>query len=335
MENPSYPLWRSLGVHEGLLLAKSSLYPPFLERYLSRRWHQIFVCAVLICTIAFYHLQISNKACSRINLHRPISCDTAWERTRKSFEQYISFLEEQETTRRNDLTSWNGTLAYDLYEPEWVCETEKRVGPNDINVGDGPKFVCAPDLLKDQDDCLVYSIGSNYDFNFENGMRKYGPGCQFHTFDGTMDLTARPLPSGLEEQSIHFHNWNVDIKSGINDKGWISKTASDILSALGHEGRRIDVFKIDCEGCEYEVMPQVLDLVKSGYISIDQAQVEIHGTDAAKIQFLFQRFRRAGYAVFHKERNHWGCNGYRCVEYSFIHLGKAKQVFFKNRCFTR
>lgn len=303
--------------------------------YLRGRGFLTFVLANLVCMISLYAYSKSIKGCSLIISERSLSCDTAWEERRKSFEQYINHLEEQENARGDTLSAWNGKRAYDLYEPEWTCDTEKRVGPNDINVGDGPKFVCAPGLLKDQADCLIYSIGSSYNFQFEQGMRKHGPDCQFHTFDGTMNLTARSLPAGLEEQNIHFHNWNVDLKSGINDKGWTSKTISDILYALGHAKKRIDLFKIDCEGCEYGVMPQVLDLVKSGLIRIDQVQIEIHFTDAGKIQSLFQSFRGAGFAVFHKERNHWGCNGYGCVEYSFISLERAKHVFYKDRCIRR
>ena len=282
--------------------------------------------------ISLYVHSRSIKGCSLITSERSPSCDTAWEERSKSFEQYIKYLEEQEKSREESLSEWNGKRAYDLYEPEWTCDDEKRVGPKDINVGDGPKFVCAPELVKDQGDCLIYSIGSNYDFSFEQGMRRHGPNCQFHTFDGTLNLTTQSLPAGLEEQSIHFHNWNVDLQSGTNEKGWISKTINDILSALGHEGKRIDVFKIDCEGCEYGVMPQVLDLVQSGLIRIDQVQIEIHGTDAAKVQSLFQSFRAAGYAVFHKERNHWGCDGYSCVEYSFISLTRAEQIFIHSHC---
>lgn len=282
--------------------------------------------------VSTYVYSKSIKGCSFIISERSPSCDTVWEEKRKSFEQYMNSLTEQENARRETLSAWNGKRAYDLYEPEWTCHTEKRIGPDGINVGDGPKFVCAPDLLKDLDDCLIYSIGSNSDFSFEQGMRNHGLNCEFHTFDGTLNLTSRPLPAGLDKQNIHFHNWNVDLQSGTNEKGYISKTISDIVTKLGNEGKRIDVFKIDCEGCEYGVMPQVLDLVKSGLIRIDQVQIEIHGTDAAKVQSLFQSFRAAGYAVFHKERNHWRCNGYSCAKYSFISLTRAKQIFIHSHC---
>jgi hypothetical protein len=206
------------------------------------------------------------------------------------------------------------------------------VGPRDINIGDGPKFICAPDTLQQERDCLVYSIGSNYDFQFEDGVRKHAAHCEFHTFDGTMNLTNRALPADLEEKRIHFHNWNLGTTGGTSQQGWTQKTIQEIVSELGHNGRTIHVFKIDCEGCEYGVLPQVIDMVESGQLVIDQIQVEIHGTDAARIQTFFQRMRSAGYAIFHKERNHWGCNGYTCVEYSFLSRKHARKVYVQSHC---
>ncbi|KAI8112067.1 hypothetical protein M9434_003391 [Picochlorum sp. BPE23] len=259
-------------------------------------------------------------------------CEEVWEERKKSYETYIDLLIVKEAKRSTNIAAWNGIRAYDMYEPEWVCDSEKRVGPEEINIGDGPKFVCAPDTLKHEKDCLVYSIGSSYDFSFEDGIRKHAPNCEFHTFDGTMDLTNRALPGNLEEKSIHFHNWNVDTASGTSNNGWVRKTIQEIVSELGHTGKTIQVFKIDCEGCEYGVMPHVIDMVKNGQLAIEQIQIEMHGTDAAKIQIFFQTMRSAGYAIFHKERNHWGCNGYDCVEYAFISIPVARKVFINNHC---
>lgn len=194
--------------------------------------------------------------------------------------------------------------------------------------------LCDPDSLKDENQCLIYSIGSNYDFSFEDGIRKHAPNCEFHTFDGTMNLTKRGLPADLEEKRISFHNWNVDTVSGTKDKGWVTKTIEDIVSELSHMERTIQVLKIDCEGCEYKVIPRVIDMVKKRSLRIEQIQVEIHGTNAAKIQTFFQTMRSAGYAVFHKERNHWGCNGYTCVEYAFINMDKTQEVFRKSHCLS-
>eukprot|EP00890_Picochlorum_soloecismus_P001523 jgi/Picsp_1/2371/NSC_05834-R1_protein len=297
----------------------------------ARTWKGIilfFGGTLLTITLHF----ILGKSCVTLKTAVGTSCEQVWEQRRKSSESYIGLVNQKEIERESNIAAWNGKRAYDMYEPEWVCDTEKRVGPGDVSIGDGPKFVCAPDSLKDENKCLIYSIGSNYNFQFEEGIRKHAPNCEFHTFDGTMNLTNRGLSADLEEKRIHFHNWNVDTASGTKDKGWMSKTIEDIVSELGHIERTIHVFKIDCEGCEYNVMPQVIDMVKNGRLIIEQIQVEMHGTDAAKIQTFFQTMRSAGYAVFHKERNHWGCNGYACVEYAFIGIEKSRSVFKRSHC---
>lgn len=278
-----------------------------------------------------YYLQEAGKPCVADQIMRSPSCEQVWEERRKSYEAYIGLLHQKEVERESNIVAWDGKEAYDMYEPEWVCDSEKRVGPEDINTGDGPKFVCAPDSLEQESNCLVYSIGSNYDFSFEDGIRKHASNCEFHTFDGTMDLANRALPTDLEKR-IHFHNWNVDTVSGTSEKGWVTKTIEEIVSELRHVGRTIQVFKIDCEGCEYGVMPHLIDMVKNGDLVIEQIQIEMHGKDAAEIQTFFQTMRSAGYAIFHKERNHWGCKGYGCVEYAFISMIQAKKLFIQSHC---
>jgi Methyltransferase domain len=44
--------------------------------------------------------------------------------------------------------------------------------------GDGPKFVCGLEFLRNKTDCLVYSIGSNQEDGFERGVLKVAPNCE-------------------------------------------------------------------------------------------------------------------------------------------------------------
>ena len=240
-------------------------------------------------------------------------------------------LQLAEEKRKDDLSSWDGVKAFDMYEPEWVCELDTRVGSEVVSVGDGPKFVCAPEALQDHD-CIVYSIGSAYNFKFEEGMYNHAPNCEFHVFDGTMDLTKIPLPDGLEQKNIHFHNWNVGVQSYGNKQRYQTKGIRDILSDLGHIGKTIQVFKIDCERCEFSVLPFVAQLIEEGAVNIGQIQVEVHSTRAREIEGLFQSLRKSRFMIFHKERNHWGCSGYKCVEYSLISYEMASSVFIRDHC---
>jgi hypothetical protein len=78
-------------------------------------------------------------------------------------------------------------------EPVMSCPHLKKVG----GLGDGPKWTCDPERLtrvaqrrqaanpsSKESNCLVYSIGSNGNYRFEDGLyNQLGPLCEIHIFD--------------------------------------------------------------------------------------------------------------------------------------------------------
>jgi hypothetical protein len=255
------------------------------------------------------------------------TCDALYAKKVRDHEAVKAYIIESEKTRQ---TAAHEVTSYDFYEPEWTCETELRLGVNHINIGDGPKFVCAPEMLATQKHCLIYSIGSNYDSSFERGVRKYGPDCEIHTFDGTLNLIARPLGKDFAETKINFHNYNFGASDSTS--GRETKSFDTIINSLGHKGRTINLFKIDCEGCEYSTIPLVMKAIGEGLVSIQQILIEVHGTNGKHIQQLFESMRGQGFMIFHKERNQWGCAGYKCVEFALIHESFAKPAFVHSHC---
>jgi hypothetical protein len=224
------------------------------------------------------------------------------------------------------------------YEPNFSCQFEKRVG-NNTN-GDGPKWVCDPhrikrlaELRKKKDPshpgCVIYSIGSNGDFNFELGMQnEVGKGvCEFHIFD-MGDYRSR-VPKELER--IHYHQWGLKKQDpnvtapAVGDRYYGLR---DTIKLLGHEKLdAIDIFKIDCEKCEWNTYE---DWVADGIPLLHQIQVELHNAPPKAINF-FDALERAGYLRFHKEPNIQFSDG-SCVEYAFI---KVHEEFWQGKNFTR
>jgi hypothetical protein len=211
---------------------------------------------------------------------------------------------------------------FDLYEPEAICFSDERFGQGKTGsryqaFGDGPKFVCGVDLIASKKgDCLVYSVGSYNHIDFEVSVKQYLD-CETHTFDPT-------ITTFVGDEFATFHPWGLgnDGKKGRADGlQFTAMSLETIYSKLGHKEkkRKIDILKIDCEGCEWTVMPPIFAAIASGSLEVDQIQIELHaaGVTEKSLKGFFEAADAAKMRIFHKERNHWGCDGYKCLEYAF------------------
>ena len=105
--------------------------------------------------------------------------------------------------------------------------------------------------------CLVYAVGAADEIGFDLDMGALG--CEVHTFDPTVTLADKL------SQNVTFHKWGLyggdrnassAMKFENRKYGKIEGEMyhlEDAIEKLGHRGRTITVFKIDCEGCEWEV----------------------------------------------------------------------------------
>jgi hypothetical protein len=80
-------------------------------------------------------------------------------------------------------------------------------------------------------------------------------------------------------------------------------------------------------------MPAIFDAVLNGTIDVDQVQIELHVLkEYASIDTLFAVADRANFWIFYKERNHWGCSGYKCVGYGFVSASFLRRVNSEVTC---
>ncbi|CAJ1965998.1 unnamed protein product [Cylindrotheca closterium] len=211
------------------------------------------------------------------------------------------------------------------FEPDFTCLHERRIG----GMGDGPKWVCDPHRLTNKKDCLIYSVGSEGNFMFENALLKeIGKHCEIHTFDPEIQGISY---GHLAPLGVHYHNWGFMSKSSKeaqNEYYWNAmefqsayKTMKETIETLGHVGREIDIFKIDCEGCEWTTFP---DWFRSG-ATLRQILVEVHKTPDDTVNEFFTGMQENGYVTFHKEPNIQFAQG-SCVEYAFL---KLEDSFFQ------
>ena len=129
------------------------------------------------------------------------------------------------------------------------------------------------------------------------------PDCEIHTFDfGDYSKGAR------DAGGVHYHQVGVG-----QDAPPQFKSVSTIVQELGHGGRVIDIFKIDCEGCEWQTAQHWFH----SNVTLRQIQVELHGSDIQNTPKFFDLMYENNYVIFHKEPNiaYPGA-----IEYAFIKL---------------
>mmetsp|Transcript_4740 Transcript_4740/g.11186 ORF Transcript_4740/g.11186 Transcript_4740/m.11186 type:complete len:365 (+) Transcript_4740:87-1181(+) len=212
------------------------------------------------------------------------------------------------------------------FHEEFHCPLAQRI-PTD-GTGDGPKWVCDPHRLKkkkkdnnnNDSNCLVYSVGSAGKVEFENGVKdEIGSHCEIHTFDvSNYNKRNGDFAERLEGVAT-FHHWGIGTKKQAQYHPQSFKTLQQTMNMLGHENRTIDIFKIDCEGCEWVTYEDWLEQ------DIRQILVETHDAPMPNARDFFYKLHNAGFVIFNKEANYQ--NGGGGVEYGFL---KLSTDFFVN-----
>lgn len=235
----------------------------------------------------------------------------------------------------NNLVS--ATWFQNHYEPDFACALERRIG----RLGDGGKWICDPHriTMKAQQNnnsnsggdrgCLVYSVGSNGDASFEAAiLQDVSPDCEIHVFDFG-DYAASVQQQTQPSVNVHYHQWGIsDVTKGR------FKTLQDTVQELGHAGRTIDIFKIDCEGCEIDTFAAWFDadvvlrqiLVEVHYQLTLSRPTWWHKMHLPETVDMFERIYKEGYVITHKEpyMQHSETHGKGiCVEYAFLLLSPS------------
>ncbi|KAL8576116.1 hypothetical protein ACOMHN_001466 [Nucella lapillus] len=168
------------------------------------------------------------------------------------------------------------TLLNMLYRSpvEYHCKNQDYVK----NKGGGARKVCTDQNFNVKRPCLVYSFGVNYDFTFEDTFGKMG--CEVFSFDPSMTTkNHRRSPEvmfyriGLGKNDSDTFEPRMDIY--VREKTfWKMRTLKSLISMLNHNGRTIDVVKMDIECYEWDIVRDCLD--SGAFRQVKQFLVEWH-----------------------------------------------------------
>lgn len=146
---------------------------------------------------------------------------------------------------------------------------------------DDSKFVCGVSSLSRLDDCVIYSIGGNNEWQFEMDLLER-TNCEVHTFDCTGKIERFQVP---RHDRMKFHHICVGARraEGIGndhpDCGMTWKpgnlcgdtwTLAEIQREFGHD--RVDLLKLDIEGWEWPLF----DVPKTDASMPMQVLMEVH-----------------------------------------------------------
>jgi Methyltransferase domain len=247
----------------------------------------------------------------------------SWQRHKiRAQSEAIYYRPDNPNEGTSDVVSWHMNNV----DPIFTCPNIRRVGGR----GDGPKWTCDPHRLVKKPDCLIYSIGSFGNFVFEDGIIEilkqnsasngdmWYSNCEIHVFDPGPSFARK---DDIEVNNIHYHAWGLnssylplDNTAGFPES-YKFRTLQEIRGELGHMNRRIDIFKIDCEGCEHSTYLDWLD----PSVDIRQILIETHGVPELASHF-FDRFFDLGFVLFSKEPNNFAQPAGRLYEWAWLKL---------------
>lgn len=115
--------------------------------------------------------------------------------------------------------------------------------------------------------CRFISIGISYDFSFDT---------MLHEEHGCVGLASDPSikhPTQLTAGSLFIDGAINTLPVENRNKTW---TYYSIPSLVAWFGGHIDVLKMDCEGCEYAIAPDLMKEAPGMFLGIQQFNIEMH-----------------------------------------------------------
>eukprot|EP00294_Goniomonas_avonlea_P010978 CAMPEP_0114561708 /NCGR_PEP_ID=MMETSP0114-20121206/12145_1 /TAXON_ID=31324 /ORGANISM="Goniomonas sp, Strain m" /LENGTH=390 /DNA_ID=CAMNT_0001747355 /DNA_START=1 /DNA_END=1170 /DNA_ORIENTATION=+ len=181
------------------------------------------------------------------------------------------------------------------------------------------KAICGLELLKDDDKCMVYSLGSNNLFDFETAVTEQTK-CQVHTFD----CTSNPPPTPISRMEFHkICIGEQDVKGRVlqsklfpyarTPPGWPEHKIDTSLKLEGYfelmdkfAHQHVQLLKLDIEGGEYSLFADLLKTPSSLQKAPHQISFETHwwhrGIGHAMLTLqLLEEMWRVGYRFMQVE----------------------------------
>jgi hypothetical protein len=151
-------------------------------------------------------------------------------------------------------------------------------------------------------------------------------GSQVYMFDPTPSVVAHfgqaTWDGDVGPGHLHYEALAVGATSSpdgleLEGKKVPVKTVADIARTLKHN--RVDIFKMDIEGGEYDVLKEVAASGTLAALGVQQVLIEFHlWDDQAFVNFVgaVASLKQQGYLLFRKEFN--ASDAIRCAEYAFV-----------------
>lgn len=201
---------------------------------------------------------------------------------------------------------------WDIFVPAFTCPWEvERIGV----MADGGKYVCGLPRVKQarKDKCVVYSFGVERESSFEAEILETTE-CEIFMYDFSVDKFGPQIEAmnATMQARAHFHQFGVGGKDEIIDNNQFY-TLETLMNQNGHDW--IDILKIDTEGAEFKILPDVITHFGNGNLPFGQLLLEIHADqmeNAYKVDDFaawWEMLEDAGLRAFTSELNfpaiHW------------------------------
>lgn len=226
---------------------------------------------------------------------------------------------------------WPAYTIWDYFPASFNCPHEvRRIGV----LGDGGKWVCGLSRVVEKKDCVIYSVGINYESSFEADLLRETKYCKVWGYDFSVKGFAKQIPPS-ELHRTEFHPYGLaGFDRAASDTEPAMYTLKSLMRMNGHE--HIDILKIDVEGWEFDTLTTLINSFRNSPLPFGQLQLEIHAWDRKFEDFLkwWQTLEVAGLRPFWTEPNlvyvNYQTEGKpHLAEYSFLNI-KGDNVFTKD-----